>query len=138
MKIRTYAELITIPDYQGRLNYLKLDGTVGVDTFGFDRVFNQRFYRSQEWKHVRRIVIARDLGCDLGLDDYEIIGRLYVHHMNPITIDDISESTPILLNPNFLITVSQDTHNFIHYGHEKTVPLLIERSVNDTCPWKNR
>lgn len=138
MKIRTYAELTTIPNYQGRLNYLKLDGTVGVDTFGFDRVFNQQFYRSQEWKRVRRIVIARDLGCDLGLDDYEIIGRLYVHHMNPITIDDISKSTPILLNPNFLITVSQDTHNFIHYGREQTIPSLIERSANDTCPWKNR
>lgn len=135
--IRTYSELIRLPTFEERFRYLKLDGLVGKDTFGFDRYLNQEFYRSKEWKEVRDFVIVRDNGCDLGMDGYEIVGRIYIHHMNPITVNDIVHSSDFLLNPDYLVCVSHNTHNAVHYGDEDllvTVP--VERRKNDTCPWK--
>lgn len=137
MNIRTYSELIKMDSFQDRFEYLKLDGRVGQDTFGFDRIFNQMFYRSKEWKHIRHLIIARDNGCDLGIPGYELHGRILIHHMNPITLDDIQHSSDFLLNPEYLICVSHDTHNAIHYGNDKTIfKGLVERRPNDTCPWK--
>lgn len=135
--IRTYSELIQLPTFEERFRYLKLDGLVGKDTFGFDRYLNQEFYRSKEWKEVRDFVIVRDNGCDLGMDGYEIAGRIYIHHMNPITVNDIVHSSDFLLNPNYLICVSHNTHNAVHYGDEDLlVTAPVERRKNDTCPWK--
>lgn len=116
---------------------MRLEGLVGVETFGFDRYLNQRFYTSREWKSVRDFVITRDMGCDLGLPDYEIFGRFYIHHMNPISAKDIERSTSLLLDPEFLVCTSHVTHNAIHYGDEELVMGdLAGRSLNDTCPWK--
>ena len=135
--IRTYSELIRLPTFEERFRYLKLDGLVGKDTFGFDRYLNQEFYRSKEWKEVRDFVIVRDNGCDLGMGGYEIVGRIYIHHMNPITVNDIVHSSDFLLNPDFLICVSHNTHNAVHYGDEDLlVTAPVERRKNDTCPWK--
>ena len=135
--IKSYSELIKLKSLEDRFDYLKLGGAVGAATFGFDRIFNQLFYRSEEWKSIRNKVIIRDGCCDLGLDDYEIIGSVYVHHMNPIRIDDIKYNTDILLNPEFLICTSFNTHNAVHYGDKSKLPKpLIERQPNDTCPWR--
>ena len=135
--IRTYSELIRLPTFEERFRYLKLDGLVGKDTFGFDRYLNQEFYRSKEWKEVRDFVIVRDNGCDLGMDGYEIVGRIYIHHMNPITVNDIVYSSDFLLNPGYLICMSHNTHNAVHYGDEDLlVTAPVERRKNDTCPWK--
>lgn len=135
--IRTYSELIQLPTFEERFRYLKLDGLVGKDTFGFDRYLNQEFYRSKEWKEVRDFVIVRDNGCDLGMGGYEIVGRIYIHHMNPITVNDIVHSSDFLLNPDYLICVSHNTHNAVHYGDEDLlVTAPVERRKNDTCPWK--
>ena len=135
--IRTYSELIRLPTFEERFRYLKLDGLVGKDTFGFDRYLNQEFYRSKEWKEVRDFVIVRDNGCDLGMDGYDIVGRIYIHHMNPITVNDIVYSSDFLLNPDYLICVSHNTHNAVHYGDEDLlVTAPVERRKNDTCPWK--
>ena len=135
--IRTYSELVRLPTFEERFRYLKLDGLVGKDTFGFDRYLNQEFYRSKEWKEVRDFVIVRDNGCDLGMDGYEIAGRIYIHHMNPITVHDIVHSSDFLLNPDYLICVSHNTHNAVHYGDEDLlVTAPVERRKNDTCPWK--
>ena len=135
--IRTYSELMQLPTFEERFRYLKLDGLVGKDTFGFDRYLNQEFYRSKEWKEVRDFVIVRDNGCDLGMDGYEIVGRIYIHHMNPITVNDIVHSSDFLLNPNYLICMSHNTHNAVHYGDEDLlVTAPVERRKNDTCPWK--
>ena len=137
MIYRAYSELIQIPTYEERIEYLRLAGKVGNDTFGFDRIFNQMFYRSKDWKDTRRRIILRDSGCDLGLTDRPIAGKILVHHMNPISLDDIQNKTEYLLNPNYLICVSHDTHNAIHYGTE--IPKSSEpivRTPNDTCPWK--
>ena len=135
--IRTYSELITFPTFEERFNYLKLKGQVGKDTFGFDRWLNQIFYRDPEWKSVRDYVIVRDNGCDLGVDGYEINGRILVHHMNPITKEDILERSKYLLDPEFLISTVHNTHNAIHYGDEDLlIKTPIERTKNDTCPWK--
>ena len=137
MSIRTYSELITLPTFEERFKYLQLNGQVGKDTFGFDRYVNQNFYRSLEWKRVRDKVILRDNGCDLGVEGYEIHGRILIHHMNPITTRDIESMSEYLLNPEYLISTVHNTHNAIHYGDESlliTVP--IERTKNDTCPWK--
>ena len=135
--IRTYSELMTLSTYEDRFRYLKLDGSVGKDTFGFDRWLNQVFYRSPEWKRLRDEVIIRDQGCDLGILDREIFGRILIHHMNPISKEDILERTDLLLNPEYLICTSKRTHDAIHYGDED---LLIKdpvvRRPNDTCPWK--
>ena len=137
-KIRTYSELIKLSTFEERFKYLRLNGKVGVDTFGFDRVFNQRFYKSAEWLRVKDQVIVRDYGRDLGMEGYEIYGqRIIVHHMNPIMLEDIKCSTEFLLNPEYLISTTHSTHNAIHYGDENLLqkdPII--RSKNDTCPWR--
>lgn len=136
--IKTYSELIQLPTYEERYRYLRLQGIVGKDTFGFDRYLNQKFYRSAEWKRIRDQVIIRDNGCDLGMEDRVIYGKILIHHMNPITDRDILKATDILLNPEFLICVTHQTHNAIHYGDEDQLILRpIVRTPNDTCPWKH-
>lgn len=135
--IRTYSELKKLTSFKERFQYLKLNGSVGADTFGFDRYINQNFYRSRDWKKIRDLVIVRDNGCDLGVDGYEIHGRIYVHHMNPLLLKDIVDRTEFLLDPEYLICTTHDTHNAIHYGDEKIlITEPIERTKNDTCPWK--
>ena len=135
--IRNYSELITLRTFKERFEYLKLDGIVGEETFGFDRYMNQIFYKSREWTSVRRAVIIRDNGCDLGVEGYEIHGKILIHHMNPINLSDIVHKTDELLNPDYLITTVLSTHNAIHYGDASLLPALpIERRANDTCPWK--
>ena len=137
MSIKTYSELIRLATFEERYNYLRLNGRIGEDTFGFDRYLNQVFYRSQKWKSVRDFVIIRDNGCDLGINDREIYGKILIHHMNPITIRDIEKESAFLLDPEFLICTSHNTHNAIHYGDEKQLILApIERTKNDTCPWR--
>lgn len=137
--IRTYSELITLKTYEERYEYLRLDGMVGVDTFGYDRYLNQQFYNSKLWKDkIRPRIIVRDNGCDMGLKDYEIYGKIYVHHMNPITKDDILNMSEFLINPEYLICLSFDTHQAITYGLEECpVQKPIERTINDTCPWRH-
>lgn len=138
MSIRTYTELSAIPTFRERYEYLKLDGRIGDETFGFDRYLNQLFYRSKEWAQVRRTVIIRDNGCDLGVDGYEIRGKILIHHMNPITSKDIVRRADILLNPEYLITTVLTTHNAIHYGDETLlITAPIERTKYDTCPWRH-
>lgn len=135
--IRTYSELITFDSFEDRFRYLKLSGIVGKDTFGFDRYMNQQFYKSREWQDIRNYVIVRDNGCDLGADGHEIYGKILIHHMNPITPEDIKHSTDFLFNPEYLISTVLLTHNAIHYGDESLlISKPIERSPNDTCPWK--
>lgn len=137
MIIRTYSELITLPTFEERFEYLRLDGLVGAETFGFDRYLNQIFYRSQRWKQVRDFVIIRDNGCDLGVEGYEIPGRIIIHHMNPITIEDLEKDSEFLLDPEYLISTVHNTHNAIHYGDESLLPQApIVRARNDTCPWR--
>lgn len=138
MSIRTYSELILLQTFEERFKYLQLNGRVGDDTFGFDRYINQNFYRSAEWKRIRDQIIIRDNGCDLAFEGYEIYGRILIHHMNPITISDIKFSTEYLMNPEYLICVTHNTHNAIHYGDEKQIITgPIVRTKNDTCPWKH-
>ncbi len=138
MSIKTYSELILLPTFEERFKYLQLKGRVGEDTFGFDRYINQNFYRSAEWKRVRDYIIIRDNGCDLGVDGYEIHGKILIHHMNPITVSDINFSTEYLMNPEYLICVTHNTHNAIHYGDEKQIITgPVVRTKNDTCPWKH-
>lgn len=137
--IRTYEELITFQTFEERFRYLKLNGVIGNETFGFDRWLNQVFYRSYEWKRVRRDVIIRDCGYDLGCETHPINGQqLIVHHMNPILLTDIKDKSDILLNPNYLITTTDSTHKAIHYGDLDYLDRgkVIERSQNDTCPWR--
>ena len=137
MSIRTYSELILIPTFEERFRYLQLNGRVGSDTFGFDRYLNQIFYRSDRWKKIRDYVIVRDNGCDLGIEDRQIGGRIIVHHMNPLGLVDITDETEYLLDPEFLICTMHSTHNAIHYGDESLlITAPIERAKNDTCPWK--
>lgn len=137
MAIRRYSELIRFHTFEERFKYLMLKGQVGKETFGFDRYINQRFYHSEEWRQVKNRVIARDLGRDLGIEGYDIYGRIYVHHMNPILVRDIEECSEYLMNPEYLITTTFATHNAIHYGDESFVILSPkERSPNDMCPWK--
>lgn len=135
--MRTYTELSKIPDYKQRFLYLKLDGTVGRETFGYDRYLNQMFYHSYEWKEVRKKVLIRDNGGDMGLVEYPIKGQIFVHHMNPISLKDIDDRVEDILNPEYLICVSSDTHNAIHYGSEDILvnrdPII--RQKNDTVPW---
>ena len=136
MNIRTYSELITMPSFEERYRYLKLDGVVGEETFGFDRYLNQLFYRSKEWKTIRNFVITRDNGCDLGMDGHDIYGKILIHHMNPISKDDILGRSEYLLDPEFLISTIKNTHDAIHYGDESLlITEPIQRSKNDTCPW---
>lgn len=136
MKIRYYTELRMLPTFEERFEYLKLGGEVGRDTFGFDRWINQKFYKSYEWKQVRRDVIIRDNGCDLGLEGYELQNGIYVHHMNPMLPKDIVDASEWILNPEYLICVSFNTHNAVHYGDASLLPKIVERKPNDTCPWK--
>lgn len=136
-KFRTYSELKQLKTFEERYEYLKLDGQVGADTFGFDRYLNQVFYKSPEWRSVRNEVIVRDNGCDLGIEGREIHTKILVHHMNPISKEDILERSDILLNPEYLITTVKRTHDAIHYGNANTlIKDPIERSANDTCPWR--
>ena len=138
MSIKRYSELILLPTFEERYKYLQLNGVIGDETFGFDRHINQMFYRSQEWKQVRDYVIVRDNGCDLGIEGHEIRGKILIHHMNPIGIKDIQQVNKFLLDPEYLITTMLSTHNAIHYGDESLlVKDPIERSKNDTCPWKH-
>lgn len=137
--IRTYSELMKLKTFEERYEYLKLGGTVGEDTFGFDRYLNQIFYNSDEWKSIRSYVITRDNGCDLGVADREIRGeKVLVHHMNPITKEDILKRSDILLNPEYLITTVKNTHDAIHYGDSELLyQEPVERFKNDTCPWRH-
>ena len=138
MNIRTYSELIKLQTYEERYKYLQLKGTVGEETFGFDRYWNQNFYRSQEWKRIRDYVIIRDNGCDLGMEDRIIQGKIIIHHMNPISSRDIQNVSDYLMNPEYLICTTHQTHNAIHYGDENLLMTNpIERTANDTCPWKH-
>ena len=137
--IKTYSELVTLPTFRERFRYLKIGGRVGEETFGWDRKINQYFYqRSDEWKSIRNYVIVRDNGCDLGIEGYDIYSHIIVHHINPITVEDIRMSSDYLLDPEFLICTSLNTHNAIHYGDESLLyTSLIERTKNDTCPWRH-
>ena len=138
MIIRTYNELMLLPTFEERFEYLKLSGRVGEETFGFDRWLNQKFYRSAEWKHLRDQVIIRDNGCDLGVDGRYIYGKILIHHMNPISKKDILERTDLLLNPMYLISVTKQTHDAIHYSDDSILMKdPIVRSRNDTCPWRH-
>lgn len=137
--MKTYSELIKFVTFNERFRYLKLDGSVGQETFGFDRYLNQSFYRRTEWKNVRNYVIMRDNACDLGIEEREIPNgvKIYIHHMNPITIEDIKNKADWILDPEFLITVTKRTHNAIHYSDESILyeePII--RIKNDTCPWR--
>lgn len=136
--IRTYSELITIPTFRGRYEYLKLKGLVGQETFGYDRYINQVFYKSREWMDIRDYVIVRDNGCDLGIPGHEIHERILIHHMNPITKEDILRRSEFLLDPEYLISTIKLTHDAIHYGDEQLLmDEPIVRTKNDTCPWKH-
>lgn len=135
--IKSYDALILLDTIEDRYNYLRIGGEVGRETFGFDRYLNQGFYQSMEWKRVRDEVISRDNGCDLGLEGYEINGRILIHHMNPICPDQIKFFDPDILDPDFLISCSHKTHNAIHYGDENLLPRrIVERRPNDTIPWR--
>lgn len=138
-KLRTYTELNKLKTFEERFEYLKLDNVVGEETFGFDRWLNQQFYKSKEWRRIRDYVIARDCGCDLGSPDHEIIDeRILIHHINPITKDDIINNTDFLLNPEYLITTINNTHQAIHYGNdEMLVKAPVTRYKNDQCPWRH-
>jgi hypothetical protein len=136
MRTRTYSELIRIDTFEERFRYLSLQGQVGVDTFGFDRYLNQTFYASREWKRIRQQVIARDEGCDMAVPGFEIYDRIYVHHMNPMTPEDIKHGNDDILNPEYLICVTHKTHNAIHYGDERQLPRqFVERRPGDTKLW---
>lgn len=136
MTIRTYRDLRRLDTFKERFDYLALHGAVGEATFGFDRWMNQKFYTSYEWRQLRHQIIVRDNGCDLGIEDHEIHARLVIHHMNPITVDDIKHGSMDILDPEFLITTTHDTHNAIHYGDEKLLPRpFVERRPGDTKLW---
>lgn len=136
--IKTYSELIKLPTFKERYCYLKMNGVIGQETFGFDRWLNQAFYKSKEWLAIRDHVIFRDNGCDLGIPDREIHGRVLIHHMNPITKRDILDRSDFLLNPEYLITTMKVTHDAIHFSDESLLyEDFNERTMNDTCPWKH-
>lgn len=136
MTIRRYSELRSIDNFMDRFRYLALPGNVGACTFGFDRHINQKFYRSTEWRQVRQHVIARDEGCDLGIQDHEIFDKILIHHINPMTVDDIVEGDSSIIDPEFLICTSHKTHNAIHFGDEKQLPKrYVERRFGDTKLW---
>lgn len=136
-RIKTYSELIKLETFEERFRYLKLSANVGDETFGFDRYLNQLFYQSSEWKRIRNEVIIRDNACDLGITDRELDKRIIIHHMNPITKEDLIHQTDFLLNPEYLICTCHRTHSAIHYGDESILePVIVERTKNDTCPWR--
>ena len=138
MSIKTYSELITIPTFEERFEYLQLKGSVGKDTFGYDRYLNQVLYRSPEWKRLRSQIIIRDCGCDLACEGYDIHSKVLIHHLNPITVEDVLARSRKVFDPDNLVCVSHNTHNAIHYGD---VDLLVTgpiiRTKNDTCPWRH-
>lgn len=135
--IRSYRELIRIPTFEERFEYLKLPGSVGEATFGFDRYLNQRFYQSTEWRQLRNKVIARDNACDMACPDHDIAGLILIHHINPITIEDIENSSEALFDMNNVVCVSSIVHNAIHFGDASLLPKpLVERRPNDTIPWR--
>lgn len=134
---RCYSELRQLTSFVDRFRYLRIGGIVGESTFGFDRFLNQTLYKTKRWRSVRDEVILRDDGCDLGIPGMLIDGKVIVHHMNAITLEDIQEGREWVFDPEFLICVSLDTHNAIHYGDENLLPKLPEeRKPNDTCPWR--
>lgn len=135
--IRTYSELIKLPTFEERFQYLKLNGKIGEELFGYARYLNQVFYQSERWKKVRRDVIIRDNGCDLGVEGFDIGGAVYVHHMNPITLEQLKRDDPCLVDPEMLISCSRNTHDAVTLGDENLLPRkLVIRRPNDTCPWK--
>ena len=138
MIVRTYSELSQLRTFEERYTYLRLGASVGKDTFGFDRYINQLFYKSTEWLALRDYIIVRDNGCDLGIEGYEIHGSVIIHHMNPITKEDILSRSEYLMNPDYLITTILSTHNAIHYGDSSLLKLVkpIQRTRNDMCPWR--
>lgn len=137
MMIRTYEELMKLHTFEERFRYLKLVARVGEETFGTERYLNQQFYHSQEWKSIRDQIILRDNACDLGIEGRELESRIIIHHMNPISKDDLIHQTDFLLNPNYLICTSKKTHSAIHYGDDSILKhAVIERTPNDTCPWR--
>lgn len=137
-KIRTYTELSELDSFEDRFEYLKLSGSIGKETFGYDRYLNQRFYNSVEWKRIRDKVILRDLGCDLACEDREIYGKILIHHMNPLLPKDIIHLSEYVMNPEYLITTTHETHNAIHYGDISILTTRpVERTKNDTCPWRH-
>lgn len=135
---KRYSELNQLKTFEERFDYLKLKGSVGQDTFGYDRYLNQEFYKSKEWRDLRNYIIARDGGCDLGIKDRPITGPIYIHHINPLAKEDILSSSDALLDPNNLICVSMSTHNAIHYSDDSILKRneIVERKPNDMCPWK--
>lgn len=136
--IRTYSELARLQTFEDRYEYLRLGGKVGAETFGYDRYLNQMLYRDPEWLEARDKVIIRDNGCDLGIPDRKIAGRILVHHMNPITKDQILSRDPAIFNPEYLISTMKSTHDAIHYSDEKLLMKdPVERTPNDTCPWRH-
>ena len=141
IRSKSYSELIRYSSFEDRLNYLMLHGSVGFDTFGFDRYLNQAFYKSREWQIVKNQIILRDGACDLGVPGYEIPDGVpvFIHHINPITADDVKNHNPILLDPENLITTVFKTHQIIHYGlqNNSQPSLSIDRTPNDTCPWRS-
>lgn len=138
MSIRTYSELITLPTFEERYKYARLGGRVGESTFGYERYLNQLFYESKEWRDFRRSIIIRDRGCDLGILGREISGLIMIHHLNPISVDDILQRRECLLDPENAICASPNTHRAIHYGDESLlIKAPIVRSKNDTCPWRH-
>lgn len=137
MNIKTYSELITLPTLEERYRYLRLRGCVGKETFGHDRYLNQILYTSPEWRSFRREIIIRDDGLDLGCEGFNIFGRILVHHINPITVEDVLNRSFKVFDPDNVICCSHNTHQAIHYGDESLLPLLPpERKPNDTCPWR--
>lgn len=137
MSFKTYSELIRIQTFQERFEYLLIGGNVGDPTFGGHRYLNQILYKTSEWRLTRREVILRDDGYDLGHEDYPIVGNIYIHHINPVTIDDILNRRPFVFDLENLISTSFNTHNAIHYGDSNLLPSEhLQRSKNDTCPWK--
>ena len=135
--IKTYSELRMLHSFKERFEYLKLDGSVGESTFGFDRFINQEFYNSSQWKSIRDQIIIRDNGCDLGMEGHDIYGKIFIHHMNPISVEDILENSEFLLNPEYLICTTLATHNAIHYSNENLlIEMPFERRRNDMCPWR--
>lgn len=134
--MKSYSEMLSYKTYAERVTYLQTSNKIGMDTFGYDRYLNQTFYHSSEWRRVRRAVILRDNGCDLGMADRPIVGSIHIHHIEPITRDDVINRSPNVFDMNNLISVSLDTHNAIHYGGISDEPVSMERTRNDTCPWR--
>ncbi len=137
-KIRTYSELMSFRTFEERFKYLSIGGSIGIQTFGFDRYLNQDFYNSSAWRSIRNKVIVRDEACDLAIVGRDIFDSIRVHHMNPMTLEDVEQGNPDILNLEFLICTSINTHNALHFGSSKSLTHLpMERRMNDTCPWRN-